>query len=80
MYVDHACIFCILICRLAGKFGEFGESSAIHQTKTIQTSTDIVILITLLLNLFICQTFPRQTFKKSKFAKVSLCQTFHYTV
>ena len=24
---------------IAGKFGEFGESSAIHQTKTIQIST-----------------------------------------
>ena len=25
--------------RIAGKFGEFGESSAIRQTKTIQIST-----------------------------------------
>ena len=27
------------IYRIAGKFGEFGESSAIRQTKTIQIST-----------------------------------------
>jgi len=25
--------------RIVGKFGEFGESSLIHQTKTIQIST-----------------------------------------
>ena len=38
--------------------GEFGESSVIHQTKTIQIFT---IIITLWLNLSIRQTFPRQT-------------------
>ena len=26
-------------CRIAGKFGEFAESSVIRQTKTIQLST-----------------------------------------
>ena len=27
------------MCGIAGKFGEFGESSVIRQTKTIQIST-----------------------------------------
>ena len=53
--------------------GEFSESSVISQTKP---SKLVVIIITLWLNLFIRQTFPRQTLKKSKFAKVSCCQTF----
>ena len=40
------------------KFGEFDKSSVISQTKTIQI---LLIIITLWLNLSICQTFPRQT-------------------
>ena len=29
----------IVLYRIAGKYGEFGESSAIRQTKTIQISS-----------------------------------------
>ena len=47
-----------------GKFGEFGESFVIHQTKTIHNSTN------LLANLLICQTFI------AKYSKEQTCQTF----
>ena len=42
------------IYHIAGMFGEFGRSSVIHQTKTIQ------IIDSLLADLLICQTFFRQ--------------------
>ena len=42
----------------------------------LKPSKLVVIIITLWLNPFICQTFPHQTLKKSKFAKVSRRQTF----
>ena len=51
--------------------GEFGESSAIRQTK----SPKLVVTINKpLADLFICQTFFRQMLEKSKFTKVS-CYT-----
>ena len=56
----HVYITYIYIYRsyIAGKFGEFGESSVIRQTK-------------LWLSLSIRQTFPRQTLITVKFAKLS---------
>ena len=56
------------IYHIAGKFGEFGESSVIRQTKTIQF---LLVIITLWLNLCIRQTFPHQTLITSEFAKLS---------
>ena len=53
------------------KFGEFGESPAIHQTKIIENSGYIN---NSLADLFIHQTFIHQTLEKSKFAKLS-CYT-----
>ena len=49
--------------RIAGKFGEFGESSTICQTKTIQIGT--YIINNLLADLLIHQTFFRQMFETS---------------
>ena len=58
------------------KFGEFGESSVIRQTKTIQI---LLIIITLWLNLSI-----RQTLITSEFAKLSRYTVFvfscHYRI
>ena len=45
-----------------GKFGKFGESSMIHQTKTIQIST---YNKNLLVDVLIHQTFFRQMLEKS---------------
>jgi len=44
---------------IAGKFGEFGESFVIHQTKTIQISTYNYNLLAESIHLpnFFCQTF-----------------------
>ena len=43
-----------------------------HQQFTkLKPSKSVVIIITLWLNLLFHQTFPRQTLKKSKFAKLS---------
>ena len=62
--------------RIAGKFGryrkfgKFGESSAIRQTKTIKSSSNP------LADLFIRQTFFQQMLQKSKFTKNSPHQTF----
>ena len=55
------------------KFGKFGESSAICQTKTNQSSS---YNNNPLAGVFIRQTFSCQTFEKSKFAKHSPRQTF----
>jgi len=44
----------VAVYGIAGKFGKFGESSMIRQTKTIQIST---CNYNLWLNLFIRQTF-----------------------
>ena len=60
--------FCITII-IAGKFGEFGELSVIHQTKAIQISNN------LLADLLIHLTFFCQKLKKNQFTKLS-----HYTV
>ena len=35
----HLGVRLIILYRIAGKFGEFGESSEIHQTKTTQIGT-----------------------------------------
>ena len=52
-----------------------------HQRFTkLKPSKSVVIIITLWLNLFICQTLPCQTLKKSKFAKVSPAKLPSYTV
>ena len=56
-----------------GKFGKFGESLVIHQTRTIHNSTN------LLADLLIRQTFLL-TLKKSKFAKLFPTKLSHYTV
>jgi len=59
---------------LAGrKFGKFGESSMIHQTKTIQISTYNYNLLAETIDL---PNFFPQMLKPSKFAKLSLRQTF----
>ena len=42
----------------------------------LKPSKLVIIIITLWLNLFIRQTFPHQTLKKSKFTKVYPRQTF----
>ena len=60
-----------MYCIAAGR--KFGKSSAIRQTKTIKNSSYI---INPLADLFIHQTFFRQTLQKSKFAKHSFRQTF----
>ena len=49
----HISYMCICY-RIAGKFDEFGESSMIQQTKTIQIGT-----YNLLADQLICQTFFR---------------------
>ena len=47
---------------MVGRFGKFGESSVIRQTK----SSKLVLTIdNLLADLLICQTFFRQALKKS---------------
>jgi len=58
---------------LVGKFGEFGKSSLIPQTKTIQISTYNYNLLAESIHLpnFFCQIL-----KMSKFAKLSPHQTF----
>ncbi len=64
IYSIHICMY-----RIAGKFGEFGESSVIHQTKTIQIFTYNYYLMAESIyspnfsspnahNSEICQTFP----------------------
>ena len=77
MYVVYAyvCIYTVYIYtyRIAGKFGEFGELSAICQTKIIQISS---YNNKPLVDLFICQLFFSQTLEKSTFAKLSTRQTF----
>ena len=58
-----------------GKFEKFGESLMIRPTKTIQ----IILVLTinnLLADLLICQNILYQMLKKSKFAKLFVCQTF----
>ena len=52
------------------KFGEFGESSVIHQSKLVLTIKN------LLADLLIRQTFFHQMLEKSQFAKLSPHQTF----
>ena len=52
--------YCIAGKSGGGKFGEFGESSVIHQTKTIQISTNLFA------DLLICQTSFCQMLKKSQ--------------
>ena len=62
-----------MLYRIVGKFGKFGESSAIRQTKTIKV---VVTINNPLADLFICQTFYHQTLEKSKFSKYSPRQVF----
>ena len=58
---------------MGGKFGEFGKSSVIHQTKTIQI---VLTINNLLADLLIHQTFFHQMLEKSQFAILSPCKTF----
>ena len=53
---------------IAGKFGKFGESSIICQTKTIQMCLQLVTFG--LISVLICQTFVYQMLKKSKFIAI----------
>jgi len=55
------------------KFGEFGESSVIRQTKTTQIST---YNYNLLAESIHSPNFFRQMLETSKFAKLYPCQTF----
>jgi len=61
-----------LYYHIAGKFGEFGKSSVICQTKTIQISTYNYNLSTEFIHLpnFFCQML-----ETSKFAKLYPCYT-----
>jgi len=61
------------MCHIAGKFGKFGESSVICQTKTTQISTCNYDLLAESIHLpnFFCQML-----KTSKFAKFYPHQTF----
>ena len=61
--------WCNMLYHIAGKFGEFGESSLIRQSKLVLTIKN------LLANLLIRQTFFHQMLDKSQLAKLS-----HYTV
>ena len=54
---------------IAGKFGEFGESFVIRQTKTTQIGT--YTINNLLADLLIRLTFFCQRFKTSQFANLS---------
>ena len=56
-----------------GKFGEFGESSMIRQTKT---SKLILAINNLLAGLLIRQTLFRQMLKRGQVTKLSPRQTF----
>jgi len=71
------CMFFNLLYHIAGKFGEFGESSLICQTKTIQISTYYYNLLAESINL---PNFFHQMLKTSKFTKLFHCQTSCYTV
>jgi len=67
----------IMSYHIAGKpggenFGEFGESSVIRQTKTIQIST---YNYNLLAECNHSPNFFHQMLKRSKFTKFSPCQT-----
>ena len=69
------CALCIMhiIYRIAGKFGEFGKSFVIRQTKP---SKLVLTINNLLADLLIRQTFFRQMLETSQFAKFSPHQTF----
>ena len=64
-----SCTRHILQYSIAGMFGKFGKSSAIHQTKT----SKVVATIN---NSWLIYSFVCQTFEKSKFTKHSPHQTF----
>ena len=60
-----------------GKFGKFGESSVIRQTKP---SKLVLTINNLLADLLIRQTFFRQMLETSQFAKLSPTKVSCYTV
>jgi len=64
---------CGIVNRITGKFGEFGESSVIRQTKAIQIS---IYNYNLLAESIHSPNFFRKMLKTSKFAKLSPRQTF----
>jgi len=55
------------------KFGEFGESQVIRQTKIIQTLHYVIIIINLQHHL---SNFHSPNLLRTEFAKLSSCQTF----
>ena len=65
--------YCIAGSLVGGKFGKFGKSSMIHQTKTIQINNPLA-------NVLICQTIFYQMLKKSQFAKLYPTKVSRYTV
>jgi len=68
----------ISLKNLAGKkFGEFGESLAIGQTKIIQTLHYVIIIINSQHHL---PNFPSLNLLRTEFTKLSSYQTFSYTV
>ena len=61
----HDAVYIFYVYCIAGKFGEFGELSVICQTNLVLTIDN------LLADLLVRQTFFRQMFEKSQFAKLS---------
>ena len=57
--------------------GKFGKSPISCQVNTIQISAYSSILLA---DLFILQTSFHQILEKSQFAKLSSCQSSHYTI
>ena len=72
--ISHACkcadLMCCIIQLLAEKFGEFGKTPMIRQTKTIESSS-----YNLLADILIRQLSFAKCPKKSQFAKL-----YHHTV
>ena len=64
----------IEVYRIVGKFGEFGELSAIHQTKSSSYNNNP------LAGLFIYQTFSAKCLKRVNFPNILPTKLSHYTV
>ena len=62
-----------IIYRIVGKFGEFGESPVIRQTKTIQIFTYNYYLMAESIH---SPNFSSPNAHNSEFTKLSRCQTF----
>ena len=87
---DYIAIYICACIRIYGKLLPYsgkvwrGESLAnlanCQRFANLKPSKLVVIIITLWLYLSICQTFPYQTLKKSKFTKVYSTKLSRYTV